>query len=84
MRFMRRFSQNQQEDKYNKDKLPLIFLEAWEQQILLVLFGRNQNPGLLLEGRETSGAAQRTLQYFAKQPFNGYNYNPPTSAEEEL
>ena len=52
--------------------------------VFLAFFGRNQNSGLLLEGRETSGAAQRTLQYFAKQPFNGYNYNPPTSAEEEL
>ena len=42
---MRRFSQNQQEDKY-KDKLPLIFLEAWEQQILFggaVVYNDHEN-----------------------------------------
>ena len=75
---MRRFSQNQQEDKYNKDKLPLIFLEAWEQQILLVLFGRNQNLGLLLEReRDIRGSStnpsilcQATLQRLQLQPTN--------------
>ena len=75
---MRRFSQNQQEDKYNKDKLPLIFLEAWEQQILLVLFGRNQNPGLLLEReRDIKGSStnpsilcQATLQRLQLQRTN--------------